>query len=156
MDGTTFYWDAGSEKTYGYTADEALGKNLVDLIIPQEMRADVTNAIAYMAQTGQPIPASELSLKKKDGSRIAVFSSHLIIRNPQGEIQLYCLDMDLTERKRTEEMLQKSGKDWQTTFDAMVDAVYLIDDRRRIIRDNKAFETFTGKSASAIDGRVPP
>ena len=153
MDGTTFYWDAGSEKTYGYTADEALGKNLVDLIIPPEMRADVINAIAYMAETGEPIPASELFLMKKDGSRVPVFSSHIIIRRSQGGMELYCLDMDLTDRKRTDEMIQKSGKEWQTTFDAMTDGVYLIDARGRIVRHNKAFETFTGKPASGINGR---
>ncbi|MDP2796635.1 MAG: PAS domain S-box protein [Methanoregula sp.] len=153
MDGTTFFWDEGSENTYGYTAKEAVGKNLVDLIIPPEMREDVKVAIAYMAQTGQPIPASELSLLKKDGSRVAVFSSHVILRRAQGEMELYCLDMDLTERKRTEETIQKSGREWQTTFDTITDVVYLSDDKGRIVRHNRAFETFTGKSAGEIDGR---
>lgn len=32
--GTVVYWNQASEKIYGYTAEEALGGNLLDLIIP--------------------------------------------------------------------------------------------------------------------------
>jgi PAS domain S-box-containing protein len=109
MDGTTFFWDEGSKNTYGYTAEEAIGRNLVDLIIPPEMREDVIGAIAYMAQSGEPIPASELSLMKKDGSRVAVFSSHIILNKPRGGMELYCLDLDLTERKRAEDAFRQAN-----------------------------------------------
>ena len=40
-DGTTNYWNLASEKLYGYTAAEAIGRNLLELIIPPEMHADV-------------------------------------------------------------------------------------------------------------------
>lgn len=110
MDGTTNYWDDASENLYGYSAEEAIGKNLVELIIPPEMREEVRKAIMYMAETGQSIPASELSLMKKDGSRVAVFSSHVIIKRPQGKMDLYCLDIDLTERKRAEEVIRQANK----------------------------------------------
>lgn len=40
-DGTVQYWNHASEKLYGYSAEEALGKNLLDLIIPTEMQYSV-------------------------------------------------------------------------------------------------------------------
>jgi CheY-like chemotaxis protein len=40
-DGSTLYWNQASENLYGYTAQEAIGRNLLDLIIPPEMRVDV-------------------------------------------------------------------------------------------------------------------
>jgi PAS domain S-box-containing protein len=105
MDGTTQYWNDASGKFYGYTSGEAIGKNLVNLIIPPEMREDVRQACRVMAETGQPIPASELSLMRKDGSRVAVFSSHAIIKNSRGEMELFCIDIDLSGRKLTEDTL---------------------------------------------------
>ncbi|MDO9035925.1 MAG: PAS domain S-box protein [Methanoregula sp.] len=110
IDGTTQYWDKASEHLYGYTAKEAIGKNLVDLIIPKEMQEDVRKACKYMAESGQPIPASELSLMRKDGSRVTVFSSHAILKKAGGEIELFCIDIDLTERKRVEHALQEANK----------------------------------------------
>jgi two-component system, cell cycle sensor histidine kinase and response regulator CckA len=79
----------------------------LDLIIPPEMRRDVRQAIREMAETGQPIPASELLLMRKDGSRVAVFSSHTIIHLPGQPQELFCIDIDLTERKQAEEQKVK-------------------------------------------------
>jgi PAS domain S-box-containing protein len=102
-DGTTQYWNRASEDVYGYTASEALGRNLVDLIVPPEMRGFVEEAIRQMAETGQAIPAAELSLLRKDGTRVEVFSSHTIVQVPGRPQELFCIDIDLTERKRIEE-----------------------------------------------------
>ncbi|MEI6207127.1 MAG: response regulator [Desulfuromonadales bacterium] len=102
-DGTTQYWNNASERLYGYSAQEAIGRNLVDLIIPPEMRSAVEQAITYMAETGQPVPSSELLLMRKDGSRIPVFSNHTIVKVPGHAQELFCLDIDMTELKQAEE-----------------------------------------------------
>jgi len=98
-DGTTRYWNKASEKLYGYGSQEAVGRNLLDLIIPPEMRGAVQEAISSMARTGEPIPASELSLMRKDGSRVSVFSSHAVVQTPGREPELFCIDIDLTAQK---------------------------------------------------------
>ncbi len=105
MDGTTQYWNTASEKLYGYSSEEALGKSLLELIIPPEMRSDVWQAIQQMAKTGQPIPAAELSLMRKDGSLVTVYSSHAVVSIPGLPTELFCLDVDLTERKRTASLM---------------------------------------------------
>jgi len=101
-DGTVRYWNEASERLYGYTAAEALGRNLIDLIIPAPMRAEVREAVRTMVETGQAIPAGELDLLCKDGSTVSVFSSHAVVRTANATPELYCLDVDLTERKRAE------------------------------------------------------
>ena len=101
-DGTVRYWNEASERLYGYTAAEALGRNLLDLIIPAAMRTEVREAIRTMAETGRAIPAGELDLMCKDGSTVSVFSSHAVVRTANATPELYCLDVDLTERKRAE------------------------------------------------------
>ncbi|KAF0189772.1 MAG: multi-sensor hybrid histidine [Desulfobulbaceae bacterium] len=103
LDGTTVFWNEGSRILYGYTPEEAVGKNLLDLIIPPAMREDVGEAIRSMAETGTPIPASELELMRKDGARIPVYSSHCILKRTGRPSELYCVDIDLSEIKCAEE-----------------------------------------------------
>jgi len=102
-DGTVRYWNAASESLYGYAAAEAIGRNLVDLIIPPPMRDEVRKAVHHMATSGEPIPAAELQLMRKDGVLVSVFSSHAVVNVPGLGPELYCLDIDLTERKKEEE-----------------------------------------------------
>jgi PAS domain S-box-containing protein len=118
-DGTTQYWNQASERIYGFSAQEAIGRNLVDLVIPPEMRSDVEQAIRVMAETGQPIPASELSLMRKDGSRVSVFSSHSIVQLPGLTQELFCLDIDITEQKQAEEALLAIKSRLQEQNDAL-------------------------------------
>jgi PAS domain S-box-containing protein len=107
FDGTVLFWNRTSEGLYGYSAAEALGANLLDLIIPPEMREGVTDAIRQMKESGEPIPAGELLLKRKDGSLVPVFSSHAVIHFMNRQPELFCLDIDLTERKLAEEEKRK-------------------------------------------------
>ncbi len=125
-DGTTQYWNKASEMLYGYSAQEAIGRNIVDLIIPLEMRGDVEQAMRYMADSGQPIRASELLLKRKDGSRVSVYSSHVIVRIPGKPQELFCMDIDLTERKKTEEALRKSKQQYENLVSKIPVGIYTL------------------------------
>jgi two-component system cell cycle sensor histidine kinase/response regulator CckA len=102
-DGIVTYWNEASERIYGYTAREAVGRNLVDLIIPPDMKLAARAAIADMVKSGVPLPAAELVLVRKDGSPVPVYSSHAVVTMPGCAPVLFCLDIDLTERKREEE-----------------------------------------------------
>lgn len=107
MDGTVKYWNRASEAFYGFTADEAIGRKLTDLIIPSHMVDFVNDSIHQMMITGEVIPASELELKRKDGSVIPVFSSHVIVRVPGKETEFYCIDVDLSGYRQAEEVIRE-------------------------------------------------
>ncbi|MBK6595343.1 MAG: PAS domain S-box protein [Burkholderiales bacterium] len=100
--GVTRYWNKASETLYGYSAQEAIGRNLIDLIIPSDMQAGVREAISAAFSTGQAIPTDELSLQRKDGSRVDVISSHVYVHIPGQAPEMFCLDIDISERKRAE------------------------------------------------------
>ena len=102
LDLTTRYWNQASERLYGYSASEAVGRNLLDLIIPPEMHAGVVGAVTEMIESGLPIPAADLTLRHKDGTPVEVHSSHVYLNIPGREPEFYCIDFDLTERRESE------------------------------------------------------
>jgi PAS domain S-box-containing protein len=111
LDGTVHFWNQASEHIYGYSSQEAMGKNLLDLIIPADMREGVTEAIRVMKETGEPIPPGELLLKHKDESSVPVFSSHVLVHPIGRPKEMFCLDIDLTELKKVEEELKKKNSE---------------------------------------------
>lgn len=108
-DGTVVFWNSASEKVYGYTREEAMGRNLYELIIPEEMQAEVRSAVKA-AMEGTPIPGAELKLRRKDGTFVPVYSSHSLVRRPGRPSELFCLDVDLSEYKALENQLLRSQR----------------------------------------------
>ncbi len=101
------YWNPASERLYGYSRQQALGKKLEDLIIPAPMREPVIAGVDQWVNGGVEIPSSELSLQRADGSTVHVYSSHVMIRNSENEPEMYCIDIDLSESRAARLALEK-------------------------------------------------
>jgi len=123
-DGTARYWNQASERLYGYSADEAIGRNLLDLIIPAEMHEGVREAMREMFETASPIPAGELSLLRKDGSRVDVIASHAYVQVPGQPPEMFCMDIDITERKQAEARLLESETKYRQLVENTHDIIY--------------------------------
>ncbi len=108
LDGMVSYWNKASETFYGYTEQEAIGRSLLDLIIPPDMRDDVRAAMRRMIETGENIPASELTLMRKDGSSIPVYSSHALVQVPGRSPELFCIDINHSEIRATHARLAQA------------------------------------------------
>ena len=124
QDGTTSYWNQASEQLYGYTAEEALGGNLLDLIIPPPMRDGVRAHMQHMFATGEVIPAGELQLQRKDGTLVHVFSSHAYIQVPGHPPEMFCIDIDISGRKAAED---------EARYLAFYDALTQLPNRRLLV-----------------------
>ncbi|HCE44666.1 MAG TPA: hypothetical protein DET40_14075 [Lentisphaeria bacterium] len=60
---------------------------------------------------------------------------------------------DVTERKKNEDALLHAASEWRTTFDAVSDAVWLLDVDQRIVRCNRATLELTGKDFKDVLGK---
>ncbi|MBC8180652.1 PAS domain S-box protein [candidate division KSB1 bacterium] len=119
-DRNLIFWNKASEALYGYSKEEAIGKNLEKLIIPEYSRQEVTNDIQTWIKTEKAIPDGEQGLKRKDGSIFEAHSSHVMFKNMHGEPEFYNLDVDLTELNQAKKELQKSIHDLKKTFEGTV------------------------------------
>ncbi|MCM3564596.1 hybrid sensor histidine kinase/response regulator [Hydrogenophaga intermedia] len=101
------FWNSASEQLYGWTSQQAIGRSLLDLIIPAQMRAAVIEATDQMLATGEAIPSSELILQHRDGSPVAVFSGHVMLQREGRRGEFFCIDFDLRERVHAEQTRQR-------------------------------------------------
>jgi len=115
-DHQVIYWNPASEAIYGYSAEEALGKKLEDLIIPDEMQEQVRTGINNWINGGEEIPSSELTLKTANGTPVHVFSSHIMVKEKNNDPEMYCIDIDLTLHKEQADKIRH-----QAFFDSLTD-----------------------------------
>jgi PAS domain S-box-containing protein len=103
--GVVLFWNASAERIFGFTRDEALGRNLMDLIVPAEYHEAKRKGLAEFARTGrgQEIGKTlELSARRKDGSEFPVEISISGYQTPRG-FQAVALVRDITDRKGAED-----------------------------------------------------
>ncbi|SDP47405.1 PAS domain S-box-containing protein/diguanylate cyclase (GGDEF) domain-containing protein [Rhodoferax sp. OV413] len=148
-DGTTRYWNKASEQLYGFSAEEALGRNLRDLIIPPDMREGVRQAMEQMFRTRQAIPAGELLLLHKDGSPVPVFSSHAYVQARGRPAEMFCIDIDLSARVRAEAELRIAA----TAFESR-EGMLVTDPQQVILRANRAFTQSMGYTDAEAVGQT--
>lgn len=99
-DRRVIYWNEASTTLYGYTADEASGRLLEDLIIPDEMREGMIEAHRAWVEEGKEIPAEEIELEHHSGERVPVFSHHVMLGEHTDSPLMFCVDVDLSDQKR--------------------------------------------------------
>jgi PAS domain S-box-containing protein len=98
LDGTIQSWNKGAERMFGFTENEAIGKN-ISLIIPPEYMEEYKNILERMSH-GETIDHFETVRNKKNGQQIFVSVTISPIKNIAGEIVGFSkIARDITEEK---------------------------------------------------------
>jgi PAS domain S-box-containing protein len=102
--GRILAWNRGAVRMYGYTEQEALGLNILDLV-PEESREEYRGMLAGLAK-GEPVTSFETRRLTKDGRVLDVW---LIVTTLPDEAGLSgtfsTTERDITERRRKEQDL---------------------------------------------------
>lgn len=153
-DGRIQYWNHASELLYGYTAQEAIGRNIVKLIVPAEMQENVSRSILEMGATGRPIPPSEFSLLRRNGSLIEVYASFAIVQTPGRAPELFCFDIDLTDLKRAEEEVRERDAIFTQMLENSPIYIFFKDEKARMLNLSRNYEIRLGKQMQEMIGKT--
>ena len=105
LNGTIISWNAGAERLFGYTADEAIGRPVI-MLIPADRNDEEPNILARIRR-GERIDHYETVRQRKDGTLIDISLSVSPVRNRAGRIiGASKIARDITERRRAEEQQQ--------------------------------------------------
>ncbi len=98
-------WNRGAEEMYGWTADEALGRRVREVLpseLTDEQRAE---ALRRLAETGRF--STEVNMYRKDGTPICIEGNTVVLRDEQGQITGYLsINRDITKRKQAEKEIE--------------------------------------------------
>jgi len=111
-DGKTSYWNEAAEKMFGYANNDILGKELHQIIAPQDYHSAYQTAIPKYKKSGDgPVLGKTLELTglNKDGLRFPIELSVSTIKL-NGEWHAIGIIRDISERKKLEEELRHAHK----------------------------------------------
>ena len=108
MERRILYWNKGAERLYGWSAEEAVGQNVNDLLVPG---GSTRPAEALQELIPRDEWQGELHKVRKDAREIIVESRWTLLRDEAGQPKsILVIDTDITEKKRIEAELLRTQR----------------------------------------------
>lgn len=137
------YWNPAAEKNFGYSSNHALGKKLIDLVIPNQYHQKHTKFLRVFCNSKTSRRHFDLRAKKKDGSTFPIDLSVVSVRLNDKNCFLSVV-RDITEWKAMEEALRQERDMLKSVAESTDMVLSIIDRDCRIIWANERAIKVTG------------
>lgn len=137
-----------AEKMFGYSEEEAFGRNGTEWIAPEYRDLALQNILA-----GYEEPYEAVAFRK-DGS---TFLCEILGKNVnyQGRIIRVTALRDITDRKKAEEALRSSRSELHAIYEYAPVMMCVLDAQRQVLYANRALADFVGKNENELkEGRA--
>ncbi|MDD3846042.1 MAG: PAS domain S-box protein [Syntrophorhabdaceae bacterium] len=141
MEGNFLYGNRKSEEITGYSRDELIGKNFLELNLLSERSLTRAAELFRVSIEGKSTGPDEFELINKEGHLVPVEINTIVIARMDQRVILGFV-RDLTERKRAEEALRENENKFRTLFDTANDSILIIRDYLIVDCNNKTLDVF--------------
>ncbi len=147
LDGRVQSWNAAAERLFGYTAEEALGRSLLQLTVPPDHADEFLHKLETIRR-GERTGHVETVRVRKDGTPIDVSVTASPIVDAAGRIVGASATLrDITERRHAEDTLRASRDLFQSVVENIPLRVFWKDADLRFLGCNSLFAQDAGKSS---------
>jgi PAS domain S-box-containing protein len=148
--GRVWLWNRVAERTFGYTEEQARGRALAELVVPED-RVDEEQAIRRRAEHGDVLTRAALR-RHRDGRLLYVDVSTRGVRHPDGTLRSYVTIMkDVTTLKlqRDAQLIEARYRD---LLESVPDAIVIVDESGRVVLFNGQAERVFGHARAEVVG----
>ncbi|HEY1188088.1 MAG TPA: PAS domain S-box protein [Gemmata sp.] len=153
--GTILGWNAGAERVFGWTADEAVGRD-VELIVPPRYAAEHHAAMtAFDPERSSRMRGRvvELTARRKSGTEFPVEIA-LAFWGAGTERRFTAVVRDVTERKRAATVAREREEQYRLLVESVTDyAIIILTPSGRVASWNAGAERIKGYTADEVIGQ---
>jgi PAS domain S-box-containing protein len=151
-DGLLVRWNKRHETETGYTAEELAHIHLLDWYKDSQTDMDTINA-AMARLNSEGFVSAEAYLQKKNGEKtLYYFTAVSTILN--GTNYFIGIGIDITEKKKTEELITYERNMLRALIDNITDIVYVKDTESRFLISNRTLSRIVGSTMENMLGKT--
>ena len=151
------YWNRGAEVVFGYRAEEVMGRDWIELLIPEEGREEARTA--YRSFLCQEVAGVVVTHKvDRQGRQHAIYCQSIPFLSEEGEIlEVISIGYDLTEELERKRELMESQTLQRDIIEHLAEGLVVFTPELEIIAHNqKGLEFVFGSEGEMeeVDGRI--
>lgn len=134
----------------GYSAEEAIGKNFIELFIPERMREQIKDvAESMISHNGYEYNENPILTKEGD-ERLIAWRNRLLKDDEGNVIGVLSSGEDITEMRHTQLQLQESEAFYRTVFGSIEESIVILNENRIVDCNDVALRLFDTTKESFI------
>ncbi len=149
--GIITYWNRSAERLFGWTANEAIGRQITELLVPDDAQEMTRELFARLPQLRRF--DGEMHALRRDGTDVPVYVTISTVAdaegNPSGYVAVY---FDLSDLRAEQEARRKNETLLSAVLDALPVGVFIFDPDGAIVRSNPAARAIWGIEEAAWQG----
>jgi PAS domain S-box-containing protein len=152
--GQISYWNPAATRMFGYTTEEAIGRDVHLFLAPEEYHEAYQKGFVAFKDTGTgPVVGKtiEFVARRKDGSPFPIEISTSAI-SLKGEWQAAGIIRDITERKQAEQSLRESEEKYRNILEHIEEGYFEVDLRGNFTFFNDSICAMSGYGRTEIRG----
>ena len=136
--GAITYWNRFAEELYGWSAQDVLGRSIVD-VTPSEGFRERADEIMAELKAGKSW-SGEFLVRRRDGTSFPAMVTNTPVHDEARRlVGIIGVSMDVTERRRAEESLRFRKALLEAQSEASVEGILVVSGEKRILSFNKCF-----------------
>lgn len=155
--GLVLDWNAHAQETFGWRREEAIGRQLAELIIPETQRQACRAGLEKFAESGEARVLDrrlELTGLRRDGREVPVELSVAKWTDGNGGTVFVGFLRDVTDMRQAADALRESEERLRVTQECAQVGIAETDHEGRYVRVNPAFCAITGFDRDELLGRM--
>jgi diguanylate cyclase (GGDEF)-like protein/PAS domain S-box-containing protein len=151
MTGKVISWNSAAEALYGWSREEAVGRNARELMVPEDT-AEAERLVIELSRDGRW--DGELKVKRKDGTPFTAYVRNRLVLDASGAPSaIVGVAVDISERVRAETELLQSRNYAQAVTECMGEGLFTVSEDGLITYINRAAEQLLEAPEGALRGR---
>ncbi len=146
-------WNRAAEKLFGWSREQALGRDFFELLAPSETMTEMRGAVDATLKTTRRSTTMNWSVRQ-DGNQVLCDWSNSVIKNEHGAVTaVVSLANDVTAAREFERRLRDSERRFRSLAENAYDVIWTATLDGRITYASPSVERLTGYTPAALRDR---
>jgi PAS domain S-box-containing protein len=149
--GVVIYWNRFAEELYGWSAEEVVGRNIMEITVAPETEEDARKHMALVLE-GKSW-SGEFQVRCKSGGFLTAIVTLSPVRAESGEmIGAVGFSQDLRRLQEAEGALQRSEENFQAFANSLPELCWMADGDGHVFWYNQRWYEYTGTTPESMEG----